>query len=68
VIWTGIINDGMGQPPALPEQGREDTGPGRVDGRWLISKRYISPDSGAPDRFDESFVQRDDPLGCSSRL
>lgn len=63
VIWTGITNKGVGQPPALYEQGREDTELFKVDGKWLISKRYISSDSGTPDRFDKTFVQRENPLG-----
>jgi hypothetical protein len=25
----------------------------KADGKWLISKRYISSDSGLPDRFDQ---------------
>jgi SnoaL-like domain len=62
VIWTGIINKGVGEPPALYEQGREDTELVKVDGKWLISKRYISSDSGTPDRFDQTFEQRDNPL------
>jgi len=63
VIWTGVTNKGVGQPPGLYEQGREDTELKKVNGRWLISKRYISSDSGTPDRFDKTFVQRDNPLG-----
>jgi hypothetical protein len=62
VIWTGITNKGVGEPPTLYEQGREDTELLKVDGKWLISKRYISSDSGTPDRFDQTFVQRDNPL------
>jgi hypothetical protein len=27
-----------------------------------VSKRYISSDSGLPDRFDQTFKQRDNPL------
>ncbi|HSC16615.1 MAG TPA: nuclear transport factor 2 family protein [Gammaproteobacteria bacterium] len=62
VIWTGVSNKGVGQPPSLYEQGREDTELVKVDGKWLISKRYISSDSGLPDRFDQTFKQRDNPL------
>jgi len=53
---------GVGEPPSLYEQGREDTELVKVDGKWLISKRYISSDSGLPDRFDQTFKQRDNPL------
>jgi hypothetical protein len=62
VIWTGVTNKGVGEPPSLYEQGREDTELVKVDGKWLISKRYISSDSGLPDRFDQTFKQRDNPL------
>lgn len=62
VVWTGITNKGVGEPPALYEQGREDTELVKVNGNWLISKRYISSDSGTPDRFDQTFEQRDNPL------
>jgi hypothetical protein len=62
VIWTGITNKGVGEPPSLYEQGREDTELVKVNGKWLISKRYISSDSGTPDRFDQTFKQRDNPL------
>jgi SnoaL-like domain len=62
VIWTGVTNKGIGEPPALYEQGREDTELVKIDGKWLISKRYISSDSGLPDRFDRTFEQRGNPL------
>lgn len=62
VIWTGIQNEGVGKRPSLYEQGREDTELMKVNGRWLISKRYISSDSGIPDRFDETYVPRGNPL------
>jgi len=62
VVWTGIKNDGVGKPPSLYEQGREDTELVKVNGRWFISKRYISSDSGTPDRFDETYVARGNPL------
>ncbi len=62
VLWTGVSNKGVGEPPALYEQGREDTELVKVSGQWLISKRYISSDSGLPDRFDQTFEQRGNPL------
>ena len=63
VIWTGVLNSGVGEPPRIYEQGREDTELVKVDGKWLISKRYISSDSGLPDRFDETYEPRGNPLG-----
>lgn len=62
VIWTGVVNEGVGEPPRLYEQGREDTELVKVDGRWLIQRRYISSDSGTPDRFDETYEYRENPL------
>ncbi|MBN1239639.1 MAG: nuclear transport factor 2 family protein [Gammaproteobacteria bacterium] len=62
VIWTGVMNEGVGKPPSLYEQGREDTELVKVDGKWLIKRRYISSDSGLPDRFDETYEPRDNPL------
>jgi len=62
VIWTGVQNEGVGKCPSLYEQGREDTELVKIDGKWLISKRYISSDSGIPDRFDETYVPRGNPL------
>jgi hypothetical protein len=62
VIWTGVMNEGVGKPPSLYEQGREDTELKKVNGKWLISKRYISSDSGLPDRFDATYEPRGNPL------
>jgi hypothetical protein len=62
VIWTGVSNSGVGKPPTVTEQGREDTELVKVDGKWLIKRRYISSDSGLPDRFDQTFKQRNNPL------
>ena len=62
VLWTGVTNTGVGETPSLYEQGREDTELVKVDGKWLISKRYISSDSGLPDRFDQTFEPRGNPL------
>lgn len=63
VIWTGVMNQGVGQAPGLYEQGREDTELVKVDGKWLISKRYISSDSGLPDKYDATYEPRENPLG-----
>ncbi len=62
VIWTGVMNSGVGEPPALYEQGREDTELVKVNGKWLIKRRYISSDSGTPDRFDETYEPRGNPI------
>ena len=62
VIWTGVMNEGVGKPPSLYEQGREDTELKKINGKWLISKRYISSDSGLPDRFDATYEPRGNPL------
>lgn len=62
VIWTGVMNDGVGTRPQLYEQGREDTELVKVDGEWRIKRRYISSDSGLPDRFDATWEPRGNPL------
>ncbi len=62
VIWTGVMNEGVGEPPSLYEQGREDTELVKRDGKWLIKRRYISSDSGMPDRFDATYEPRGNPL------
>jgi hypothetical protein len=59
VIWTGVMNEGVGKVPAIYEQGREYSELRKVKGRWLISKRYISSDSGLPDKFDATYQPRE---------
>ncbi|MBX5462893.1 MAG: nuclear transport factor 2 family protein [Steroidobacteraceae bacterium] len=59
VIWTGVMNEGVGKPPRLYEQGREYTELRKVNGKWLISRRFISSDSGLPDRFDSTWTPRE---------
>lgn len=59
VIWTGVMNEGVGKPPSLYEQGREYTELRKVKGKWLISRRFISSDSGLPDRFDATWKPRE---------
>jgi hypothetical protein len=59
VIWTGVMNEGVGKPPSLYEQGREYTELRKAGGKWLISRRFISSDSGLPDRFDATWTPRE---------
>jgi ketosteroid isomerase-like protein len=59
VIWTGVINEGVGKPPSVYEQGREYTELRKVKGKWLITRRFISSDSGLPDRFDATWKPRE---------
>lgn len=59
VVWTGIMNEGVGKPPSVYEQGREYTELRKVKGKWLISRRFISSDSGLPDRFDATWKPRE---------
>ncbi len=58
VVWTGLMNDDIKEPPRLFEQGREYTELVKRDGRWLIRHRYISADSGMPDRWDATYEPR----------
>jgi SnoaL-like domain len=59
VIWTGVMNEGIGKVPGLYEQGREYSELRKVKGRWLISTRFISSDSGLPDKFDATYKPRE---------
>jgi ketosteroid isomerase-like protein len=59
MIWTGVMNEGVGKAPTLTEHGREYTELRKVKGKWLISHRYISSDSGLPDKFDATWQPRE---------
>jgi len=59
LIWTGVVNEGVGRPPSVYEQGREYTELRKVKGKWLITRRFISSDSGLPDRFDATWKPRE---------
>jgi ketosteroid isomerase-like protein len=59
LIWTGVMNEGVGKPPSLYEEGREYSELRKVKGKWLISRRFISSDSGLPDRFDATWKPRE---------
>jgi ketosteroid isomerase-like protein len=59
LLWTGVMNEGVGKAPALFEQGREYTELKKVNGKWLISRRFISSDSGLPDKFDATWKPRE---------
>jgi hypothetical protein len=53
------MNEGVGKPPNIYEQGREYSELRKVKGKWLISRRFISSDSGLPDRFDATWKPRE---------
>jgi ketosteroid isomerase-like protein len=59
LLWTGVMNEGVGKAPSLFEQGREYTELKKVNGKWLISRRFISSDSGLPDKFDATWKPRE---------
>lgn len=61
VVWTGVMNEGVGKAPVVYEQGREYSEFVKRDGKWLISLRMISSDSGLPDRFDATWEPREHP-------
>jgi hypothetical protein len=46
VLWAGVMNEGLAQAPSLCEQGHEYSELRKVNGI-----RYITSDSGLPDRF-----------------
>jgi hypothetical protein len=62
LIWTGVMNEGIGKLPQIVEQGREDTELVKQGGKWLIKRRYISTDGRMPNRFDKNYKPRENPL------
>jgi hypothetical protein len=62
LIWTGVVDEGIGKLPQIAEQGREDTELVKQNGKWLIKRRYISTDGRMPNRFDKNFKPRENPL------
>ena len=58
MIYTETINDTVYLAPRLIEQGREDTWFKKVDGRWLITKRYITQDGGLPPAYMKTYKKR----------
>jgi hypothetical protein len=62
VIWTGVMNEGIGKLPHIFEQGREDTELVKRNGKWLIKRRYVTADGRMPNRFDANYKQRENPL------
>jgi hypothetical protein len=62
LIWTGVVDEGIGKLPQIVEQGREDTELAKQNGKWLIKRRYISTDGRMPNRFDKNYKPRENPL------
>jgi hypothetical protein len=62
LIWTGVMNEGIGKLPQIVEQGREDTELVKQNGKWLIKRRYITADGRMPNRFDKNNKPRKNPL------
>ena len=62
LIWTGVVDEGIGKLPQIAEQGREDTELVKQNGKWLIKRRYISTDGRMPNRFDKNYKPRENPL------
>jgi hypothetical protein len=58
VIWTGIANDNIKKQPRFLEQGREYDELVKIDGRWLIQKRYITSDSGLTEMWEKTYKPR----------
>jgi len=62
VIWTGVMNYGIGKLPNIFEQGREDTELVKQNGKWRIKRRYVTADGRMPNRFDTNYKPRENPL------
>lgn len=57
LIWTGVMNEGIGKLPHIFEQGREDDELVKQDGKWRIKHRVITADGRMPNRFDKDYEQ-----------
>ena len=62
LIWTGVVDEGIGKLPQIAEQGREDDELVKQNGKWLIKRRYITADGRMPNRFDKNYRPRENPL------
>ena len=62
VLWTGVVNEGIGKLPQVAEQGREDDELVKQNGKWLIKRRYITTDGRMPNRLDKNYKPRENPL------
>jgi hypothetical protein len=62
LIWTGVMNEGIGKLPQIFEQGREDDELVKQNGKWLLKRRYITADGRMPNRFDKNYKPRENPL------
>lgn len=60
MLWTGVMNGEIGEPPHLAEQGREYDYLVKEGGEWLIRKRVVIADSGLPDAYMETYEPRMD--------
>lgn len=58
VLYTSVMNNDIKEPPELITQGRQQIELVKRDGRWLIETRYVSQDSGMPDRHDSTYEPR----------
>ncbi len=45
-VWTGVVNDDIKGAPRLLEQGTEYDELVKINGKWFITKRFITADSG----------------------
>ncbi len=59
VVWTGIMNDNVRATPRFLEQGREYDELVKRDGRWYVKHRYVTADSGMPERWDATYKPRE---------
>jgi len=61
LIWTGVMNQGIGKLPYIFEQGREDDELVKQHGKWRIKHRVITADGRMPNRFDKNFKSDQKP-------
>lgn len=60
MMWTQTLNDTIKGPPRFIEQGWEVDKLVKRDGKWRITKRVVTADSGLPDMMDHTYTPRPD--------
>lgn len=58
LLWFSIVSARLTDPPSVTEHGHDRTQLVRQNGRWLISKRYVTSDGGMPEGLLESYLGR----------
>ena len=58
LLWFSIVSPKLTDPPAVTEHGHDSTQLVRQNGRWLISRRFVTSDGGMPEGLLQSYLNR----------